>query len=105
MTTQTLNAPQIIEAEAGRNIVIVVDGKPVVFLRADKVRERSYAIGDRAYQYYNSYEFCGMGVTLRDKTGWNDQYVSGCATTMALEVNELTTDAVIEAATQRYGKK
>lgn len=102
MTTTTINTeltPAIVEIPAGRSIILTVDGKPVVFLRAKEVSTRTSTV---AREEYENYEYCGMGITIMNEMGWSDKFVSGCATTMALEVQHQTVESVTEAYSKRY---
>ena len=104
MTTQTTNAPQVIEAQAGRDVILVVDGIPVVYLQAERVTKRTHTYGAGLRGTHNRYEYCGMGLTLSSNNFYDHLYISGCATTLALEVDDLTVEAVNKAIAKRYGK-
>ena len=95
--TKTEITPAIVEIPAGRSVILTIDGKPVLFLKADPVRTRTDILG----REYKQYEYCGMGMNVSDGS-YSDQFVSGCATTMALKVENLDIENVTAAVAQRY---
>jgi hypothetical protein len=97
-TFKTELTPAVVEIPAGRSVILTIDGQPVVFLRADEVRTRTTFLK----QEYKQYDYCGMGITIKDPDGFDYKYVSGCATTMSLEVLNNSVESVTAAYAQRY---
>lgn len=93
--------PTVIEVPTGRDIVLVVEGKPVVLIRHNETRESTDSHG----AVYTKHEYVGMGITVRDEHGFNHQFVGECANTMALEVKEQTIDGVVDGIHNRYYAK
>lgn len=96
--TQTKLTPALFEISAGRDVILTVNGKPVVYLKASEVRTRT-AFMKEDYDYH---EYCGMGITVKNRVGLAHEYVSGCATTENLQVEFNSVTDVTKAAADRY---
>lgn len=92
----TITQPAVVDVKAGQGIVLTVDGKPVAYIHALRNYEGSHGT--------MNYEFVGMGVNERLPDGYSHAYHGSLATTLALEVDEHTVDAVVYQAAQRYGR-
>jgi hypothetical protein len=95
----TKKMPASIEIPEGQDIILTIDGQPVVYLSAEAVKTRSTHQGEE----YKQYNFCGMGIESSDPNGgWDDKYISHCATTLNIQVKGLLdSQRVIEAMAVR----
>ena len=96
-----ITKPVVVEVPTGRDIILVVEGKPVVFIRHNETRESSDAFGER----YTKHEYVGMGITVKGAESFNYRFVGECANTMALQITEQTVDSVLDGIHNRYYAK
>ena len=98
---KVISKPIEIEIPTGRDIVLVVEGKPVVYIRHDETRDARGHNGES----YVRHDYVACGIARVDKEAWIHEYVGSCANTMCLEVAELTIDGVVDAINDRYYTK
>lgn len=88
--------PQVIEVEAGRDIVITVEGVPVVYLRSEGVMKQSTYDGDE----YDSHKYVGSGIYER-RGDYLTKFLGSCSNTGGLYVPEATVEATVETIKAR----
>jgi hypothetical protein len=96
-----ITKPVVVEVPTGRDIILVVEGKPVVYIRHNETREGKDLLGAS----YAKHEYVGMGITVKNDDNYNYQFVGECANTMALEIAEQTIDGVVDGIYNRYYAK
>jgi len=96
---KVISKPIQVEIPTGRDVVLVVEGTPVVYIRHNETSER-YA--GRPKEYYVTHEYVASGITLKVEDSYLHKYVGSCANTMALEVDELTMNGIVSAINNRY---
>ena len=96
-----ITKPVVVEVPTGRDIIVVVEGKPVIVLRHKETRESTDLHGST----YAKHEYVGMGLSIREPNNYNYQYVGECANTLSLPINEQTIDGVVAGIQERYYKK
>lgn len=96
-----LTTPAVVDVKRGQHIIVTVEGVPAIFIKSSNIRMFHPFEGDS----FEHYEFVAMGLSLRkNPNSFELQFRSSCANTLNLEVTDLTTDAVTDGATKRYGK-
>ena len=95
-----MTTPKIVEVESGQDVILVVNGTAVLYIQADSVRKTTMGYGADAVEF-DKHDYCAYGVTLSDnsKSFMGDRaYISGCSSTLALDVAMPSTPESITAA-------
>ncbi len=92
--------PTVIEVPPFQDLILTVRGKPVVILRSDGVQFGEFYDDDELYEKHH---YCGMGLTVKQSDAtFNRKYVSGCGTTMSLDVRSQDVETVKMQLQERY---
>lgn len=79
---------QVIEIEAGKDVILTINGEPVIYLHAKEVGTRKAFGGDNIHPHY---DFCASGITLQPNPDlWFRENRSSCSVTASLEIKELS---------------
>jgi hypothetical protein len=98
-----VSAPAVIEVPPFQDLILTVNGKPVVILRSDGVQFGS--VYDEA-ELYEKHQYCGMGISLQENNlSFHRKYVSGCSTTMSLNVEKQDVETIKTQIQERYNIK
>ena len=96
---KVIAAPVEVKISTGRDVVLVVDGVPVVYIRHKETREAFAGLNPKDGYIKHEYVACGITHT---RDSWEHEYVGSCGTTLALEVKELNMLDVMDAIHERY---
>jgi len=102
MTTQIkiTTTPKIVEVEAGQDVIFTINGTAVLYIQADTVRKTTMGYGADAIEF-DKHDYCAYGVTLSNNTTsimGDRAYISGCSSTLALDVAIPSTPESLTAA-------
>jgi hypothetical protein len=95
-----MTTPKIVEVESGQDVILVVNGVAVLYIEAGIVRKTTMGYGADALEF-DKHDYCAYGVTLSNNSNsfmGDRAYISGCSSTLALDVPMFSTPESITAA-------
>jgi hypothetical protein len=95
-----MTTPKIVEVESGQDVIFTINGTAVLYVQADTVRKTTLGYGENA-QVFDKHDYCAYGVTLLgslESFGGDRAYISGCSSTLALDVAIPSTPESLTAA-------
>lgn len=85
-------AQKIVNAKAGQDILVVVDGQVVLVLKAKPV-----SLSGTGQEFYNRHEYVGHGITVEYDDWYNQKYIGQAAAGMSLIVKNASVDSFVKS--------
>jgi hypothetical protein len=95
-----VSAPAVIEVPPFQDLILTVNGQPVVILRSDGVQFGSFY---NDVEVYEKHQYCGMGISVQQSnSSFNRKYVGSCSTTMSLDIEKQDVETIKTQLQERY---